>query len=116
MRVGVVADTHFAEFLDELPEAIFERLAGCELILHAGDVNGVETLEALASIAPVHAVRGDHDRRLPELPAIRELVIEGKRVVLVHGQRAGWISAPLVDSGRDEIDYVRGLPEAELSD
>ncbi len=93
-RVGVIADTHCPEFVDRLPQRVFAALEGVDLILHAGDINGVETLEALASIAPVHAVRGDHDRRLPELPAIRELVIEGKRVVLVHGQRARWIEEP----------------------
>ena len=93
-RVGVIADTHCPEFVERLPHAVFAALAGVDLILHAGDVSQGTTLEALSAIAPVHAVRGDHDRLLPELPAVRDILIEGKRVVLVHGQRARWIEEP----------------------
>jgi len=34
-RVGVVADTHCPEFLDRLPDRLFDILAGVDLILHA---------------------------------------------------------------------------------
>jgi putative phosphoesterase len=93
-RVGVVADTHCPEFLDRLPDRLFDALKGVDLILHAGDVNSEETIAALARIAPVEAVRGDHDRTLAELPFTRELVIEGKRIVLVHGNRSHWVEEP----------------------
>ena len=92
-RVGVIADTHSPEFLDRLPDAVFEALAGSELILHAGDINSEETLAALRRIAPVEAVRGDHDRSLG-LPKSREIVVEGKRIVVVHGQRSRWLEEP----------------------
>jgi len=95
VRVGVVADTHFAEFLDELPAAVFERLAGCELILHAGDVGRPEALERLRRIAPVEAVRGDHDPKLAGLPRARELEIAGRRVALIHGNRSRLIEEPV---------------------
>ncbi|HEY8643393.1 MAG TPA: metallophosphoesterase family protein [Candidatus Dormibacteraeota bacterium] len=95
MRVGVVADTHYAEFLDELPAAVFERLAGCELILHAGDVGGPEALEQLRRLAPVQAVRGDHDPDLQDLPRERVLEIEGRRVALIHGNRTRLIEEPV---------------------
>ena len=45
MRIGVIADTHCPEFLDELPAAVFEKLRGVDLILHAGDVGDEETLD-----------------------------------------------------------------------
>jgi putative phosphoesterase len=93
-RVGVVADTHCPEFLGRLPDRLFDALKGVDLILHAGDVNSEETIAALARIAPVEAVRGDHDRTLAELPFTRELVIEGKRIVLVHGNRSHWVEEP----------------------
>ncbi len=93
-QVGVVADTHCPEFLDRLPESVFTSLRGVQLILHAGDVDGASTLEALARIAPVQAVRGDHDRSLASLPATRELTIAGKRFVVVHGHRSWWIEEP----------------------
>ena len=98
MRVGVVADTHCPEFLDALPERVFEALAGVDLILHAGDVNGTETLSQLERLAPVRAIKGDHDKRL-ELPRSIEFEIEGKRVVLTHGNRSRWIEEPVTFVG-----------------
>ena len=93
-RVGVVADTHCPEFLDRLPDRIFEALRGVDLILHAGDVSGAETIAALERIAPVEAVRGDHDRALTQLPLSREIKIEGRRIVVVHGNRSRWVEEP----------------------
>jgi uncharacterized protein len=93
-RVGVLADTHCPEFIARLPEGILAAFQGVQLVLHAGDVNAQATLDELARIAPVEAVRGDHDRSLDGLPATRELTLEGKRIVLVHGQRSRWIEEP----------------------
>jgi putative phosphoesterase len=93
-RIGVLADTHCPEFLDRLPERIFEVFAGVDRILHAGDINARSTLEELARLAPIDAVRGDHDRSLPGLPAVQEITVEGVRIVLVHGQRSRWIEEP----------------------
>jgi uncharacterized protein len=92
-RVGVVADTHCPEFLDRLPERLFEVLRGVDLILHAGDVGGAETIAELERIAPVEAVRGDHDRELG-LPLSREVIVEGRRIVVVHGNRSRWVEEP----------------------
>ena len=89
-----MADTHCPEFLDRLPERLFEVLSGADLILHAGDINGESTLAELARIAPVEAVRGDHDRDLGSLPAHRELRVDGRRIVLIHGNRSRWLEEP----------------------
>jgi putative phosphoesterase len=78
-RVGVVADTHSPEFLERLPDRLFDVLRGVELILHAGDIGGPETIAELERIAPVEAVRGD---------------VEGRRIVVVHGNRSRWIEEP----------------------
>lgn len=64
--VGLISDTHGLL----RPEAL-HALAGCELIIHAGDVGKQEILTELARIAPVIAVRGNVDtepwaRELPE--------------------------------------------------
>jgi uncharacterized protein len=93
-RIGVVADTHCPEFADRLPERLFEVLAGVDLILHAGDVTGPATLAQLSRIAPVEAARGDHDGELPELPLSREIVVEGHRIVVVHGNRSRFLEEP----------------------
>jgi putative phosphoesterase len=95
VRIGVVADTHCPEFLDELPAALLDGLRGVDLILHAGDVGGPETLERLGRVAPVEAVRGDHDGRMPELPPWREVACSERRIVIVHGNRTRLIEEPM---------------------
>ena len=57
MKVGVIADTHGL-----LRPEVVERLRGCDAILHAGDVNRPELLDALRVIAPLHVVRGNNDK------------------------------------------------------
>ena len=114
-RVGVVADTHCPEFLDHLPDRIFEVLEGVNLVLHAGDINSEEALAALGRLAPVEAVRGDHDGSLGNLPASREVTVEGKRIVIVHGQRSRWLEEPNTLLWTLSLGYFRphhGLPRA----
>ena len=98
VRVGVVSDTHCPEFLDRLPDQIAELLAGVELILHAGDVGSIETLAVLERIAPVAAVRGDHDRGL-DLPERRVVEVGGRRIGIVHGNRSHLIEEPATFAG-----------------
>ena len=78
-RIGVVADTHCPEFAERLPDRLFDALRDVDLIVHAGDVNGPDTLAQLSRIAPVEAVRGDHDVSLESLPLTRELDVEGRK-------------------------------------
>ena len=57
LRIGLISDTHGLL----RPEAA-AFLQGCDHIVHAGDICGPSTLEALARIAPVTAVRGNNDQ------------------------------------------------------
>ncbi|MFN8111222.1 MAG: YfcE family phosphodiesterase [Thermoleophilia bacterium] len=87
-RVGVVADTHVGDALPALPDGVLTALRGCDLIIHAGDVTGPGVLDRLGEIAPVVAVRGNHDHVLArELP--RDLVVRigGARIGVTHGLR-----------------------------
>lgn len=56
LRVGLISDTHGLL----RPEAI-AFLRGSACIVHAGDIGDPRILEALAALAPVHAVRGNND-------------------------------------------------------
>jgi uncharacterized protein len=56
VRVGVISDTH--GLLRPEAEA---ALAGCDRILHAGDIGDPDILPRLGRIAPVAAVRGNCD-------------------------------------------------------
>jgi len=92
----VVADTHVGEHLPVLPPEVMEVLDGVDLILHAGDLTDTVVLEELGRIAPVVAVRGNHDEEagIPGLP--RDAVVEagGRRIGLTHGARTKAVELP----------------------
>ena len=69
--IGLISDTHGLL----RPQAL-RALEGSDLIIHAGDVGDPEILEALKTLAPVFAVRGNVDTEpwaaaLPATAAIR---------------------------------------------
>jgi putative phosphoesterase len=55
--IGLISDTHGL-----LRDEAVQALKGSELIIHAGDVGKPDILDALKSVAPVVAVRGNIDR------------------------------------------------------
>jgi putative phosphoesterase len=57
VRVGLISDTHGLL----RPEAL-DFLAGCDHIVHGGDIGNAAILERLAEIAPLITVRGNNDR------------------------------------------------------
>jgi putative phosphoesterase len=81
MRVGVLSDTH-----NLLRPRVLELLAGCDRILHAGDVGELEILHHLRRIAPVVAVRGntDHGPTAAELPEEVEGDLDGLPFGMIH--------------------------------
>lgn len=56
VRIGLISDTHGLL----RPQAL-ALLAGCDGIVHAGDICDPSVLDALRRIAPVTAVRGNND-------------------------------------------------------
>jgi putative phosphoesterase len=125
MRIAVLADTHAPRFWKACPPAVARRLAGVDLILHAGDVCTAEVLHELAAFAPVRAVLGNNDgadvRAWGAAPSLT-LELEGLRVGMVHdaGPRAGrpgrlrrrFPTADLVVFGHSHIPM--DLEDAEL--
>jgi uncharacterized protein len=86
MRIGIISDTH-----NLLRPEVFDRLAGVEHILHAGDVGAPDVLDALATIAPVTAVWGntdDWDTR-GRTAEVARLTLGGAAIVVVHGMQLG---------------------------
>jgi putative phosphoesterase len=115
-RVGVVADSHVGEYLDELPAGSLEALAGCDLVLHAGDLSVPSVLDDLEAVAPVVAVRGDHDRLGGlELPETVVVVAGGLRIGLTHGRRHRLVDSSVITAsvlaGRN-LRYRAGLHAA----
>lgn len=114
----MVADSHVGEFLDALPPAVLEALEGCDLILHAGDLSVPSVLDDLGVVAPVVAVRGDHDRldRLA-LPETAVVAVGGHRIGLLHGHRARLVDASVIVAGLAagrNVPYRGGLARALL--
>ena len=80
-RVGIISDTHGL-----LRPAALQALAGCDRIIHAGDVGAPGILEQLRAIAPVAAVRGNVDRGAwaEELPADEVLSVGKTSLYVLH--------------------------------
>lgn len=84
-RIGVISDTHIPHF-KQIPEAVWEHLAGVELIIHAGDLSILSVLNELATIAPVVAVQGNIEQEevMLKLPIKREIMVGTCRIGIVH--------------------------------
>lgn len=86
MRVGILSDTH-----GMLRAEIFERFAGVDHILHAGDVGSAGLLVELEAIAPVLAVWGNTDgfELRGRVPEVVRTGLGGVATVVVHGHQNG---------------------------
>lgn len=81
MTIGVISDTHGLL----RPQAI-EQLTGVDHILHAGDVGDPAILDALRSLAPLTAIRGNVDVSgiCGALPPTEAVELGGCLFYLVH--------------------------------
>jgi putative phosphoesterase len=81
LRIGLISDTHGLL----RPEAL-AFLAGCDHLVHAGDIGGPDILERLAAIAPLSVVRGNNDHApwAAAIPASLTLALGGVRLHAVH--------------------------------
>ena len=83
MKLAILSDTHGL-----LRQEVVDRLAGCDAILHGGDINNQGILDTLAAIAPLYVVRGNNDREWAEhLPQQLDFEIAGIRVCMAHRKR-----------------------------
>jgi len=81
--VGVISDTHGLL----RPEAA-AALAGCDAIVHAGDIGKPEVLRGLEALAPLTAIRGNVDKWADTLPDTAVLEIEGRLLYVIHDVNA----------------------------
>lgn len=81
LRIALVSDTH-----NLVRPELLRFLAGCDAIVHAGDICESAVLDALAAVAPLTAVRGNNDRGdwAEALPVQTTLAIGGVRIAVVH--------------------------------
>ena len=86
MKIGLISDTHSAGSGWDLPTPVLDALAGCELLLHCGDLECIGVLDCLEQVAPVLAVRGYEDPREPG-----ERLADTTRVVEASGAKIGMV-------------------------
>lgn len=115
MRVGLISDTHGA-----LRPEVFERLAGVDRILHAGDVGPPSVLADLRTIAPVLAVWGNTDGWdvRGETEETLEVQLGGVRFAVAHGHLvASFDDLPGLFPDADAIVHGHShVPRAERRD
>lgn len=80
-RVGLISDTHGLL----RPEAK-ASLQGCDHIVHAGDIAEQSVLDALGTLAPLTAVRGNNDKGswAQALPVTARVEIGGISIYAIH--------------------------------
>jgi putative phosphoesterase len=107
VRIGVISDSHVTSFA-ELPGRLVRALAEVDLIVHAGDFVARDVLDGLKRLGEVKAVRGNMDpeelkRILPEKELV---VIEGRRVGIIHGWGAPDGIDERVGEMFDDVDVI----------
>ena len=96
-RIAVLSDTHGL-----LRPEVVEAIAGCDAIIHGGDINKPEIIEQLQEIAPVYVVRGNNDKEWAEhISATLTFQIEDCRFFLVHNKK----EVPKDLTGIDEVIF-----------
>jgi uncharacterized protein len=100
LRIGLVSDTHLVNPKRGLPSGLLDGLQGCDLILHAGDIQRTWVLDALREVGPVRAVFGNNDAELiGVLPFTLFFQIGSHRIGLIHGwdpQGGGRVTAKVL--------------------
>lgn len=83
MKIGIISDTHGL-----LRPEVIEALAGCEAILHGGDISSQEIIDQLERIAPVYAVRGNNDFGwAAHIPMFADFELDGLRIYMTHRKK-----------------------------
>jgi hypothetical protein len=85
--IAVISDTHLPRGTRRIPDKCLERLAGADLILHAGDFMSIEALQETEAIGPpVAAVYGnvDSEQVRRRLPAERMVEAAGAKIGMLH--------------------------------
>jgi uncharacterized protein len=137
-RIGLVADTHIPEAGPDLPAEAYAALAGCNRILHCGDLHTIEVVDRLERLAPVLVSRGNGDTRYrrarrpgvhedPRVVDVAVFVVGGFRIGITHDlehaehrddagaadvlvRRFG-VPVDVAVSGHTHVPSVRGLAD-----
>jgi putative phosphoesterase len=85
--LALIADTHVRGGTPLLPKRFVDLVAGADLLVHAGDMADLATLESLRAIGPpVVAVRGnvDDEAVASVLSEVEQVVVAGCTIGVIH--------------------------------
>ena len=104
-KIAVLSDTHGL-----LRPEVLDRIAGCDVIIHGGDINKPEIIDRLKEIAPVYVVRGNNEKEWAEnIPESLTFQIEKSRFFVVHNKK--FVAKDLYDA--DVVIYGHSHKYAE---
>lgn len=80
-KVGIISDTH-----STFDDKIRHFLKDCDIVLHAGDIGNIETVDAIAAYKELVAVHGNiDDYRVRSIcPEYVNVTIEGVVILMTH--------------------------------
>ncbi len=83
-KIAVISDTHSL-----LRPEMIEKIKGCELILHAGDIASRETAEKIEALGTTYFVRGNADKGswADGIPISREMELFGLKLLIIHNRK-----------------------------
>jgi uncharacterized protein len=87
MLLALIADTHIRNGTPLLPKRCLDLIAGCDLVVHAGDIADVGALEWLRAVGPpLVAVRGNVDDAAlaAVLPDVEHVTVAGCTIAVTH--------------------------------
>ena len=108
MRLLLLADTHFPHRARDLPDPVWEEVAGADVVIHAGDWVSPRLLDNLQDrSARLVACWGNNDGPAvrSRLPGRADMTLAGLRFTVVHETGAA--------SGR-EARMARRYPETDV--
>lgn len=104
----VLSDTHIPKAAHDLPEKVYNEIANCDMIFHAGDFTEREFLEKLKTLKETQAVYGNMDSRdLRDILNPREVIeIDRFKIGLIHGYGAPGLLIETVKNEFKNVDCI----------
>jgi uncharacterized protein len=89
--VGILSDTHLETVNESFVKQCATAFAGCDTIIHAGDLTDVAILSAFKG-KDIHAVCGNmcNRRTTQALPKEKQIVLAGYTIAITHGAGPGY--------------------------
>lgn len=83
MKIAILSDTHGL-----LRPEVLEYLKTADVILHGGDINRQEIVDALRRYAPLYVVRGNNDKAWAEaIPHHLKVTLDSVTFCMVHNRK-----------------------------